>query len=718
VGTANEAALVTAAQGGDEDALEALLALSLPLVYNIVGKALRGGPDVDDVVQETMLRVVRGLPGLKEPERFRAWLISIAYRQLQDRGRSIRAATALGPLVEDVSEWADPGPDVVDSTVFRLHLAGERRETNEASRWLGPSDQRVLALWWQEAAGVITRGDLAHGLGLTPAHAAVRVQRAKAQLALARTILRAWHAAPRCPELAATARRLLGPSDPRWFKRLSRHVRRCERCASFEHELIPAEHLLAGASLAPVLAGLAAAAGAAKPVGIAAFGLWDVVARAVRELTVRPALLGGTAAVAAATVVVSAVYYLPYEDRPGPGRPPPVAASPTQRPATPPTGSPAPTPAPTSQPPGGGFTGVATASYYVAPTGNDSNPGTVDRPFASLGRAVSVVEPGESIALRGGRYQPTEPVEITTSGAADRRIVLSNYRDERPVIDAARLPADAAYVSQEADYWTVQGLEISGAPSHAYLCRSCGHSVFRLLSIHDNGETGLLLRGPDTVGNQVLDSDFFRNHDDAGRGEFSDGLGIEYGSGSGNVIRGCRLYENADDGLGLNEFSSPVTIDGTWSFGNGTNRWGITDFAGDGYGFKLGGGDAGSEVDHVITNSAAWDNATYGFTESSNAGALTVRNNTAFRNGKTGFAFVESASVVRNNLAAGNGRDFDLGGRVDASDNSWDGTGGTGADLVGMDTASALSPRTADGRLPRTTFLISRDGVGASTAPA
>jgi RNA polymerase sigma factor (sigma-70 family) len=710
---------VAAAQRGDEEALEALLALSLPLVYNVVGKALHGGPDVDDVVQETMLRVVRGLPGLKEPQRFRAWLISIAYRQLQDRGRSVRAATALGPLVEDVNEWADPGPDVVDSTVFRMHLAGERRETNEASRWLGPSDQRVLALWWQEAAGLITRGDLARGLGLTPAHAAVRVQRAKAQLALARTILRAWHARPRCAELAAAAGRLLGPSDPRWFKRLSRHVRRCERCASFEHELIPAEHLLAGASLAPVLAGLAGAAGvaagAAKPAGVTAVGLWEVLQRAVRELAVRPALLGGTAAVAAATVVVSAVYYLPY-DRPDPGPPPPVAASWTPGPGISPTGSPTPsTPPPTSQSPGGGFNGVASASYYVAPTGSDGNPGTLNQPFATLGKAVSVVAPGETIALRGGRYQPTEPVEITTSGAADRRIVLSNYRGERPVIDAARLPGDSAFVSHDADYWTVQGLEIHGAPSHAYICRSCGHNVFRLLSIHDNGETGLILRGPDTVGNQILDSDFFRNHDDAGRGEFSDGLGIEYGSGAGNVVRGCRLYENADDGLGLNEFSSPVTIDGTWSFGNGMNRWGIVDFAGDGYGFKLGGGDAGSVVDHVITNSAAWDNATYGFTESSNAGALTVRNNTAFRNGKTGFAFVESAAVLRNNLAAGNGRDVDLGGRVDAAGNSWDSATPAGADLVGMDTVSAFAPRTADGRLPRTTFLSSRNGLGAST---
>ncbi len=56
--------LVLAAQRGDRWALDDLLRLALPLVYNVVGRALGGPPDVDDVVQECMLRVVREVPGL------------------------------------------------------------------------------------------------------------------------------------------------------------------------------------------------------------------------------------------------------------------------------------------------------------------------------------------------------------------------------------------------------------------------------------------------------------------------------------------------------------------------------------------------------------------------------------------------------------------------------------------------------------------------------
>src|SRR3984957_20945564 len=84
-----DVATVVAAQRGDRRALDALAAASLPLVYNIVGRAMNGHPDVDDVVQETMLRAVRGLGELRDPAAFRSWLVALAIRQVRDsyRGR-------------------------------------------------------------------------------------------------------------------------------------------------------------------------------------------------------------------------------------------------------------------------------------------------------------------------------------------------------------------------------------------------------------------------------------------------------------------------------------------------------------------------------------------------------------------------------------------------------------------------------------------------------
>ncbi|MCX5355673.1 RNA polymerase sigma factor [Streptomyces mirabilis] len=79
------------AQAGDTQALEAVVAECLSLVCNIVGRALNCHADVDDVVQEALLHVVRGLPTLRDPGAFRSWLVAITIRQVQDR-LGLRAA--------------------------------------------------------------------------------------------------------------------------------------------------------------------------------------------------------------------------------------------------------------------------------------------------------------------------------------------------------------------------------------------------------------------------------------------------------------------------------------------------------------------------------------------------------------------------------------------------------------------------------------------------
>src|SRR6185312_2812555 len=165
--------------------------------------------------------------------------------------------------------------------------------------------------------------------------------------------------------------------------------------------------------------------------------------------------------------------------------------------------------------------------------------------------------------------------------------------------------------------------------------------------------TGMVLRDKGTAGNLVADSDFWGNHDDDQSGADADGLGLLFGNGAGNVVRGVRTYDNADDGVGLQGFADPVTVTGSWSWGNGVNRWGLQDFAGSGSGFLLAG-DRDHPVDHVVSGNAAWDNNGRGFADGGNPGRLAVTANTSFRNRRTGFAFGASASVLTGNLALQN----------------------------------------------------------------
>ncbi|MER7794753.1 sigma-70 family RNA polymerase sigma factor [Streptomyces sp. NPDC097640] len=701
----NVTALVRDAQAGYEQALSELISLHLPLIYNIIGRALNGHADVDDLVQETMERVVRGLPKLREPDRFRSWAVAIAYRQVQQHLRRRPAA----PLHQhgEVPDVADPRADFAERTVTELVLDGQRRELAEAARWLEDTDRQLLSLWWQEASGQLTRTELASVLDVGPQHAAVRLQRMRGKLDAARGVVRALAATPRCAGLAELIRGWDGGVTSVWRKRLTRHTRDCAQCAGYRSGLVPSEKLLSGIGVVAVPVGtldglgpvLEAAAAAAAAVGRSVL---DHLRNALHHLTAKTAT--ATAAVAVAGTLTYAVWQSPMPESRGSS--PDVSASPERRggPTAPvitrkPSVSPSPRASGRRSPSAvTGFGGVSNADIYVAPTGSDSGDGTRRHPYATLNKAVSAVRPGGIIALRGGIYRPTEPVTITTNGTAADRITLSNYRGERPIIDAGGVPADKWMITQRTRYWIVQGLEIRNSASHAYVCSGCQHTVFRRLSLHDNTRSGLTLRDPDTIGNAVLDSDFFDNHGGTGVGV---GLAVKFGSGADNIVRGCRAYGNSTDGIDLGEFTSPVTLESNWSYRNGS-------------GFTFGGGARSAAINHVVRNNAAWDNRAFGFNDGDNTGLLVLLRNTAFRNGAAGFSLPDATVSASGNVSLGNERDDTFGTTATSSGNTWNGDGRNTGLFATTDPATAQAGRPADGGLPKTAFLTTGSGIGAS----
>ncbi|RPK54228.1 RNA polymerase sigma factor [Streptomyces sp. ADI96-02] len=245
-------ALITAARGGDRTARDRLVASCLPLLYNVVGRALNGHADVDDVVQETVLRMLRGLPELRDPERFRSWLVAIAMNEIRGRRREGRSGTAWSDRSDHAYDLADPSADFVELTILRLGLTGQRRQVAEATRWLEEDDRALLSLWWLEAAGRLSRAEVAAALELTPQHTAVRVQRMKAQLEAARVVVGALAAEPPCVLLEDIVRGWDGVPSALWRKRLARHARECTVCSGHGSRLVPAESLLVGLALVPV----------------------------------------------------------------------------------------------------------------------------------------------------------------------------------------------------------------------------------------------------------------------------------------------------------------------------------------------------------------------------------------------------------------------------------------------------------------------------------
>ncbi|GIH27461.1 hypothetical protein Aph01nite_57710 [Acrocarpospora phusangensis] len=333
-----DTALIEAARNGDQRALDALVADSLPLLYNIVGRALNGHTDVDDVVQETLIRVVRGLPGLRDLSAYRSWLVAIAVRQVRDHEQDRRSENHRTADLDTATELPDPASDFAMVTILQLGLTDQRREVAEATRWLDNDDRALLALWWLEETGELGRADLASALGLSARHAAVRVQRMKDQVQTAHMVVRALGNAAGCADLRGLMWDWDGVPTPLWRKRFARHVRDCSNCTPHTRGLIPLDRLLAGLPLIPIPVGFAMLV-SPPPIEYA-----TVSHTLAHTLTPRGktaiAATAGVATIAISTLVVTQVM-------PPPEKPPAQAAPVTTSAAPPPSFSPSPRSSPT-----------------------------------------------------------------------------------------------------------------------------------------------------------------------------------------------------------------------------------------------------------------------------------------------------------------------------------------------------------------------------------
>jgi len=101
-------------------------------------------------------------------------------------------------------------------------------------------------------------------------------------------------------------------------------------------------------------------------------------------------------------------------------------------------------------------------AYFVAPTGSDDAPGTADEPLATIGRAAALVEPGETVVVRGGIYR--EQVKLTRGGTMDAPVIFMAYEQETPIIDGEGLDIDKRsaliLIEKDADHVTITGFTV------------------------------------------------------------------------------------------------------------------------------------------------------------------------------------------------------------------------------------------------------------------
>jgi len=234
------AQLLDRARDGDRDALEALLASHQAQVYRFGLKMCRDPDDAQDILQDTLLAMARGVRDFRGSSSISTWLYSIARSFcIKKRRRSKFAPVHERSLDSDVTlatdQLRDPGrsPDDV--------LAGHEAEAalKQAIGALDPMYREVLLL--RDAEG-LTAPEVAEVLGVSVQAVKSRLHRARlsvrAQVAPllgipAGATLRAAATTPPspCPDvLMLFSQHLEHEIEPAVCADMERHLEQCPKC--------------------------------------------------------------------------------------------------------------------------------------------------------------------------------------------------------------------------------------------------------------------------------------------------------------------------------------------------------------------------------------------------------------------------------------------------------------------------------------------------------
>ena len=125
-------------------------------------------------------------------------------------------------------------------------------------------------------------------------------------------------------------------------------------------------------------------------------------------------------------------------------------------------------------------------TYYVAPSGDDANPGTLDQPWSTIHHSADTLVAGETVCIRNGVYR--EQVLTTRSGdPVDGYIVFSAYPGEKPVIDGTDVTTGNNGFIINHDYIKLVGLEICNWPDDGILMCAAGYTEVQDCEVHDVG---------------------------------------------------------------------------------------------------------------------------------------------------------------------------------------------------------------------------------------
>jgi parallel beta-helix repeat protein len=316
------------------------------------------------------------------------------------------------------------------------------------------------------------------------------------------------------------------------------------------------------------------------------------------------------------------------------------------------------------------------ATYYVATTGSDANPGTLAAPWRSLSAAVSRLVAGDTLYIRGGVYTASTDVidsqlaPIQSGTSWDAPITVAGFPGEavtmRPPDGSAgiRLTNGAPHHLVFQDFAIDMSRQsdpgnpiVANRPEAIYVASGSHHIRFQRLDIgycmNDCISFSTHNSTPTFVSNHELLDSKIHHAGQATGDNYHGGPGINTGYGiysftDGNLFDGNQFYSN--NAYGMNVYGSHNILRNNRVYNNGLR-------GGTNYAINIGSSAfPANSANNLVYNNLVYNNRGGGIKVYSNAENTLVFNNTVYASGLAGIQamYYAGGNVIRNNITYAN----------------------------------------------------------------
>jgi RNA polymerase sigma factor (sigma-70 family) len=237
---ATDAELATAAAAGDRPAFATIYDRYANRLHDFCVGMLRDRDTAADCVQDAFCTAATKLPQLRDPDKLRPWLYSIARNEALRHQRERRREEPTDMLPE--LETNQAGPETIAARSELAELVAE------AAGGLSDRDRTILDLTYRHELDGL---ELAEVLGVSQSNAGTLVHRLRDTVERslgALLVARRVHSTPEtCQELAAILDGWDGQFTVLMRKRVARHIESCPACDEERGRMLTPAALLGGA---------------------------------------------------------------------------------------------------------------------------------------------------------------------------------------------------------------------------------------------------------------------------------------------------------------------------------------------------------------------------------------------------------------------------------------------------------------------------------------